>query len=126
MQYANGQLSQSLWNVTSSQGPSWKFSTINIGAALGLLASGWKIQYSSEPNTNSFSFSYFNDEIALDDISFVNCNPNDHLKPLKCDFETDFCGWSNDLVNTQFNWTRYKGSTDSDETGPPGDQYCFI
>ncbi len=48
---------------------------------------------------------YNRDDIALDDISFTNCNPNDFLLPVKCNFEVDFCGWSNDAV-ADFIWIR--------------------
>lgn len=115
---SNSQLSKSVWNLTSSQGTNWFFASVNIGEALGGIESGWKIRFTSSPT----KYSYFYDSIAIDDISFVNCNPNDYLKPIKCDFETDFCGWENQPYNTQFNWTRNKGETDSYDTGPPGDQ----
>ena len=117
VQYANNTLSKSLWNVSSSQAPNWKFGTLNIGKELGEIETGWKISYSYKPTSY-----FFYDPVAIDDISFVNCNPNDYLKPVKCDFERDFCGWENQPYNTQFNWTRNKDETDSIETGPPGDQ----
>ena len=37
-----------------------------------------------------------------------------------CDFEKNFCAWKNDYTRP-LNWTRYRGSTDSYETGPSVD-----
>jgi len=113
-------LSNRLWNMTSSQGTQWKFSTVNIGNLIGPEPKGWKVRFSYTPTSSQFA--YLTDSVALDDISFVNCNPNDYLRPLKCNFENDLCGWENRIVGTQFNWTRTNGSTDSPDTGPAGDQ----
>ena len=59
--------------------------------------------------------------MAIDDISFTNCNAEDYLLPVKCNFEIDFCGWSNDLT-ADFNWSRNQGVTPTFNTGPSGDQ----
>ena len=37
-----------------------------------------------------------------------------------CDFEIDFCSWSQDSSD-QFNWTRHHGRTSSTDTGPTTD-----
>jgi hypothetical protein len=35
-----------------------------------------------------------------------------------CDFESeDICNYTNDALNTNFNWTRNSGETDSFDTG---------
>ena len=120
VEYTDGQLSNQLWNVSTSQGPQWMFSALNIGKLIGPGPNGWKIRFLYTPTTASFV--YLTDSVALDDISFVNCNPNDYLRPVKCDFEKDICGWENRIGGTQFNWTRINGSTDSLDTGPGGDQ----
>ena len=39
---------------------------------------------------------------------------------IHCDFEVDYCGWSNDTT-AQFNWTRHQGKTSSTDTGPSTD-----
>lgn len=92
------------------------YSTVNIGKITKGLARGWRVRFEASLNDTRKS------DIAIDDISFVNCNPNDYLLSFKCDFETNFCGWYNEVVGSKFNWTRNKGQTTSDETGPPGDQ----
>jgi hypothetical protein len=84
---------------------------------VGPLSSGWRLMLDAVPIRSPFT-----DDIAIDDINFVNCNPNDYLLSVKCDFEKDYCGFMNDSTGN-FNWTRNKGKTSSDETGPPGDQY---
>lgn len=40
--------------------------------------------------------------------------------PFNCTFETNFCGWNQDNRD-QFDWTRIKGSTSTNGTGPTGD-----
>ena len=37
-----------------------------------------------------------------------------------CDFERDFCSWEQ-LTTDDFDWTRNKGKTSSDGTGPSTD-----
>jgi hypothetical protein len=102
----NGIVSPNLWILSSSQGAEWRLARVNIGNALGSL-SDWKIRFEALPDiTDSPALS---DDIAIDDISFDNCNPDDYLKPLRCDFEKDLCGWVNDFRSSQFNWTRNKG-----------------
>lgn len=52
--------------------------------------------------------------IALDDIQMED---GSCIKDI-CDFESeDVCGYLNDTLNTNFNWTRNKGPTDSFNTG---------
>ena len=37
-----------------------------------------------------------------------------------CDFSFDTCGWTQDMTDN-YNWTRFKGPTSSQSTGPTGD-----
>jgi len=120
IEYENGTLSTRLWNITNSQGLNWIQSAVNIGKIVGSQISGWKLRFSS--TITGQAITYFNDAVAIDDISFVKCNPNNLYQEIKCNFSTDFCGFTNEIVNTQFNWTRIKGTTSTDDTGPPGDQ----
>ena len=117
---SNRTKTKNVWVKTGSQSPNWLLGTVNLGTSLGELAPGWNLQFESEPSLTGVSA--FSDDIAIDDISFSNCNPADHLKPLRCNFDKDFCGWANDPTGSNFNWTRNNGSTSSDDTGPPGDQ----
>lgn len=59
-------------------------------------------------------------DIAIDDISFTNCNPKATPPSLNCSFETDLCGWSQDQFDS-FDWRRNNGSTASKNTGPMND-----
>jgi len=38
-----------------------------------------------------------------------------------CDFEADFCGWTQDHTNDQFDWQRGRNGTGTANTGPPYD-----
>jgi hypothetical protein len=107
VQFNNSTLSNQLWNVSSSQGANWTYATVNIGKAIGMILSGWRINFEALPNTSGTTA--FSDDVAIDDIAFTNCNPVDYLRSSKCDFEADFCGWTNVTDNTKFNWTRQKG-----------------
>jgi hypothetical protein len=35
------------------------------------------------------------DDVGIDDISFVNCNPNGALPNISCTFENGLCNWNN-------------------------------
>lgn len=61
-----------------------------------------------------FDWLYSIFQIAVDEIflSDTECPP----EPF-CDFETSFCGWTNDTT-AQFYWTRMQKATDSFGTGP--------
>lgn len=117
IQFSNSTLSSPIWTKFTSINSTWTYSTIKLGNYTTGLSQGWKLKFAAYLNDTARS-----SRISLDDISFSNCNPNDYLAPLKCSFDDGFCGWTNDVVNSKFNWTRNKGSTSSIETGPPGDQ----
>ena len=118
IEYEDGTLSDAIWTRTFSP-PFWYSAAVNVGKLIGPQTQGWKLRFEALPNSTTIS--NYNDKIALDDISFTDCNPTDHLLPLKCDFEVGLCGWSSDLTESEFTWIRNNGSTDSAQTGPPGD-----
>ncbi|KAJ7389102.1 hypothetical protein OS493_033423 [Desmophyllum pertusum] len=39
-----------------------------------------------------------------------------------CDFDVDFCDWTNEVGRDDFNWTRRKEKTPSSSTGPNKDR----
>ena len=41
--------------------------------------------------------------------------------PGNCDFEKNNCNWRDQMLNTQFNWTRHQGYSPSWFTGPNSD-----
>jgi hypothetical protein len=61
--------------------------------------------------------SYLGD-IAIDDVSIKDgaCPA-----PGSCNFETDFCTWTNIMTGDDFDWLRNKGATGSARTGPSVD-----
>jgi hypothetical protein len=118
VQYDESNISAPIWNATQNQGQDWFYSAVPLKS--GFLNKDWRIVLESLPSFNVGPT--FNDIISIDDITFSNCNPDDFLRPLKCDFENGFCGWINGYPQSEFNWTRISGSTSSTGTGPVGDQ----
>ncbi|XP_041467508.1 MAM and LDL-receptor class A domain-containing protein 1-like [Lytechinus variegatus] len=57
-------------------------------------------------------------DIAIDDVEIIRgaCPP-----PGFCDFQSDLCGWSQEVVQDQWDWLRTSGGTDSPNTGPQVD-----
>jgi hypothetical protein len=115
--FDNHNQTQSLWSLRDIQATSlnWQLASVNIGK-LGTFERGWYIRFESNLDLGK-STSFF-DYVAIDDISFAECNPDNNYQKLKCDFEVDFCAWQNDL-KADFNWTR---NALAEKTGPPGDQ----
>lgn len=65
----------------------------------------------------------FTGDIAIDDITsnIGNCPPTSY-----CDFETeDICGFTNYTLAT-FTWTRNRGPTFTDGTGPSYDHVIIL
>ncbi|XP_054714592.1 LOW QUALITY PROTEIN: MAM and LDL-receptor class A domain-containing protein 2-like [Uloborus diversus] len=80
---------------------------------------GSLIRFSSYPD-----WRYYTKEkrVALDDISFMNCNPKELL--VDCDFDDEsfnggMCHWLNG--NAYLQWRRGNGSTSTNFTGPTSD-----
>lgn len=42
--------------------------------------------------------------------------------PGGCNFDVDFCNWTNEVRTDDFNWTRKTGKTPSSKTGPAEDK----
>ena len=113
----NGSMT-TLWSRTGSQGTGWKKGVAYIGQKLGALGRGLRMRFEVQPS-RGFAASSTAD-IAIDDISFGNCNPNQQPPNVACNFDTNFCVWTN-AVDDTFDWTRKNGSTRSYGTGPPAD-----
>ena len=60
------------------------------------------------------------DDIAIDDLRFVDCNPKAAPPAINCTFDSGTCGWLQDKYD-QFDWTLNNGSTASRNTGPTND-----
>jgi hypothetical protein len=70
--------------------------------------------YNFAMKIDGFVGSGWEGDIGVDEIflSDDECPPQ-----LWCDFETSYCGWTNDTTGDFF-WTRAQKSTDSAGTGP--------
>lgn len=42
--------------------------------------------------------------------------------PGGCDFEVDFCNWTNEASRDDFDWLQHSGRTPSTKTGPSSDR----
>ncbi|XP_072014819.1 MAM and LDL-receptor class A domain-containing protein 2-like [Amphiura filiformis] len=72
----------------------------------------WTVVFEAKVGSNSYG------DIALDDIVLYD---GDCQTPTFCDFEVDFCEWSQDTTSDDFDWSRGKGGTPSEGTGPEKD-----
>ncbi|CAF4238563.1 unnamed protein product, partial [Rotaria sordida] len=103
-----------LWSRSSAPANRWNRATVNVGAN----PAGWRLVFEFEPNLDFFGG--WTDDVAIDDISFSQCNANRSQYIIGCDFEKDFCSWeTNGLAD--FNWIRTSSQTSSIDTGPSGD-----
>lgn len=113
--------------INGNQGQGWHLRKAYIGQRIGAIATKWQVKFYVRPG-RSFAPSNTND-IAIDDISFVNCAgtaPN-----ISCNFDSGLCNWVQ-AVNDDFQWTVNKGTTRTSGTGPSRDhtsgsgQYIYI
>ena len=100
-----------------SQGAGWKKGVAYIGKTLGN-TTGLRITFQVLPSRGFVASSTA--DIAIDDITFNNCNPAAQPPPLACNFDKDFCTW-NRALDGDFQWTRKNGTTASVGTGPKFD-----
>ncbi|CAF4086941.1 unnamed protein product, partial [Rotaria sordida] len=103
-----------LWSRSSAPANRWNRATVNVGAN----PAGWRLFFDLEPNLDFFGA--WTDDVAIDDISFSQCNANRSQYIIGCDFEMDFCSWTTNGLG-DFNWTRTSSTTPSTDTGPSGD-----
>ncbi|XP_064612390.1 MAM and LDL-receptor class A domain-containing protein 1-like isoform X2 [Liolophura sinensis] len=61
----------------------------------------------------------YRSDIAIDDVD-ISDGPCLGSSGISCDFELDFCGWTDD-TNDDFDWIRNSGATGTPGTGPTGD-----
>lgn len=108
-----------VYTKSGNQGNRWVQGTVYIGQKMGALSQGFTVDFKVGPGRN-FGSASRSDDIAIDDITFNNCNPRQAAPNLNCDFEKDLCAWNQGInsVDDVFDWTRTKGSTASSFTGP--------
>ncbi|XP_077978860.1 MAM and LDL-receptor class A domain-containing protein 1-like [Glandiceps talaboti] len=103
----SGNLGNPLWSRNSQQGDGWRIGQVTIDSS-----SDYQIVFEAVRG------SAVNGYLAIDDYMLMD---GDCYDPGECDFENGLCGWSNDLVNDDVDWTLNKGSTSTTKTGPDFD-----
>lgn len=112
--------SRVVWTSPTGLGQNqWKQGTAYIGQVLGALQKGFQIRFEALPYMRFVPSS--SATIAVDDITFNNCNQYVLLPTVSCNFDTDFCSWTNVANTDKFDWSRQHGSTQSAGTGPTQD-----
>ncbi|XP_035209423.1 MAM and LDL-receptor class A domain-containing protein 1-like [Stegodyphus dumicola] len=95
-------------------GKNWQF----VSVPLGNYPAGKMIQF--EGNTNLPSNLGVIQDIAVDNIKYVNCDPKKtYNESLNCTFDKDECGWHPDNDFTSITWTR--AETVNETYGPKSD-----
>nr|XP_054750330.1 MAM and LDL-receptor class A domain-containing protein 1-like [Lytechinus pictus] len=111
--YIEDQVTQEVGNpLFTRSGPSddsWRFGQVSISSSHRYKA---VIEASRAQGDN------IQGDIAVDDLEIFRgaC-----LRKGFCDFQNDLCGWSQELVQDQWDWLRSSGPTDSPNTGPQVD-----
>ncbi|XP_063956551.1 MAM and LDL-receptor class A domain-containing protein 1-like [Lytechinus pictus] len=93
------------WSQSSNQGNQWY-----IAKFLAPTVNDYQIVFEGVVGSS------FTSDIAIDDVRITDgyC-----LSQGDCDFEADFCTWTNDVTVDDFDWIRKQGATNGD--GPPSD-----
>ncbi|XP_076802493.1 MAM and LDL-receptor class A domain-containing protein 1-like [Clavelina lepadiformis] len=101
------------WIRISNQENDW----VQAVAPIGDQEPGWFVYIVGMPCLRGFDCN----DLAVDDIHFENCNPDDipdDYDQLDCDFESGTCGWFN-YEHDDFDWFVKSGTADSTfNTGP--------
>ncbi|XP_072182118.1 MAM and LDL-receptor class A domain-containing protein 1-like [Diadema setosum] len=112
-----------LSTVSGNQGNVWLLGKANVAAT-----SNFWVIFEAVVGYN------YTSDVSLDDLYLHEGMCAITMKPITqppppatyppnvhdCDFEMDFCNWTQDASN-DFNWTRASGATDSAGTGPSAD-----
>ncbi|CAF3694948.1 unnamed protein product, partial [Didymodactylos carnosus] len=96
-----------VWERNGTQGNEWRIGRINIRN----VAADYKFKVDGYVGIG------FEGDIGLDELSLLQgeCPPS-----TECDFETSYCGWTNDTT-ADFYWIRAQKETLSSNTGPSAD-----
>uniref|UniRef100_K1QMS6 MAM domain-containing protein n=1 Tax=Magallana gigas TaxID=29159 RepID=K1QMS6_MAGGI len=95
-----------IWSLSGEQGTGWQFGQVSIRGG-----SAYSVVFEAARGSGNQG------DIAIDDPKmFTGSCP----KRGYCNFEKDFCGWTNSVTD-QFDWIRNKGTTGSTGTGPTHD-----
>ncbi|XP_077865040.1 MAM and LDL-receptor class A domain-containing protein 2-like [Saccoglossus kowalevskii] len=99
---ANG-LESKIWTRTGTQADEWRYGQRDLH-----ITSTYEIIFEATRITHKRS------DIAIDDLSVLEgtCPPH-----RGCDFEYDFCGWTN-VMDDELSWLRGSNGTNTEGTGP--------
>nr|XP_054757008.1 MAM and LDL-receptor class A domain-containing protein 2-like [Lytechinus pictus] len=116
--YDNNILDPSYVTIAGDHGNQWNMGSLSVGPRN---AGQYYIRFEASPGIG-FNDASQTTDIALDDISFINCADTDDVS---CDFGAGdtsgtLCGWTQDTSDI-FDWVIRKGSTPSSYTGPAND-----
>ncbi|KAI4891478.1 hypothetical protein NFI96_023830, partial [Prochilodus magdalenae] len=117
LQSEDGKTTQ-LWTRNISTAAHWSVDQL----AIGKQQQPYRIVFSSQITLHSTSKSVF-PTVALDDITFLNCETSYQPPALAiagCSFEKDLCGWVQGSTE-DLHWIRKSGPTETVNTGPAGD-----
>ncbi|XP_041944947.1 MAM and LDL-receptor class A domain-containing protein 2 isoform X2 [Alosa sapidissima] len=117
LQSAQGQRLH-LWSRSNNSSAPWSLEHVPLGKQ----QQDYTIIFSNEA-TATQSSTLSGSSVALDDISFHNCDtlyqPPD-LTDLSCSFDQGLCAWVQGAAD-DLDWQRRSGPTDTANTGPGGD-----
>ncbi|KAL2097653.1 hypothetical protein ACEWY4_006860 [Coilia grayii] len=115
---AQGQTSV-LWSRTNNSSAPWSPELLPLGKQ----QAEYMVIFSSEVRETQGPSVRARSSVALDDISFHNCEtsyqPPD-FTDLSCSFDQDLCAWVQE-ASDDLDWQRRSGPTDTLNTGPLGD-----
>ena len=75
--------SKTVWQHSGTSGDAWFETAVSIGAQ-----NMFQVIFSATVRNNA-------GDIAIDDISFIDCSPGNFYGPVDCSFESDFCNYLN-------------------------------
>ncbi|XP_067330349.1 MAM and LDL-receptor class A domain-containing protein 2 [Channa argus] len=90
---------------------------------LGLHQQPYKLWFSSMTKMTQWGTSTGDNVVAVDDISFLNCETSYQppaLSACGCSFEDGMCAWKQGAED-ELDWLSRSGPTETPNTGPPGD-----
>ncbi|XP_014680991.1 PREDICTED: MAM and LDL-receptor class A domain-containing protein 1-like [Priapulus caudatus] len=114
--YSDYGIAEEIFYKFGNLGNVWNKETIELGR----VPAGYNFVFEGATYTNHSASTVNPADIAIDDISFVNCTPGIQDTNIDCDFDVNFCGWYPDRT-ADFLWTRRTGQTSSVDTGPGSD-----
>ncbi|XP_072296914.1 MAM and LDL-receptor class A domain-containing protein 2 [Eucyclogobius newberryi] len=105
-----------LWSRSHSTGAQWTPENLMLGPQ----QNNYKIWFSSINSGTTLQQDFI---VALDDISFINCEKSSTppaLSSFGCSFEDGLCSWLQGAED-DLDWTFGSGPTETPNTGPTGD-----